>query len=758
MADNIEVIAALRDLISRPAGQATAALHRMEQQLEDLHRDFVAGRISSEQYSAALRRMSRTSRLAGRDSERFRRTLRNYERTLGRNRRRGLRGMVGGLTGAFAGMGKQFAKLSKLIPALKLPAMATAFSVLVPIVTALGGGVFALVGHFGPMVTLLAGLPGLLLAGGAALGVFALALSGISEAVGVLTDPNATLEQINEAFADKTPAFKNFAVQIAALKTPFQQLRDAVQESLLPSLGDAVERMAGTYFPFFERQLTAIAEVLGGLAERFSVMATSASWMKDMETIWADTRHTISEVGGGILHIVSALRGVMVAFAPVMRQMADGFHRMTARFDRFANSAEGRKSMGEMFQRGWDAAKQFWSILKNLAIALWNIANIGRDLGSSMGGGFENMMIRFREWTQSTEGQDRIRQFFRDIKQTLVDLGELFAAIGRGFASMGGGKGDQEGAQSFLDGLTAAVPGVFKVLEGLIRVASAIGWLLEKLGPTGSFLLTLAVIFGRVIGAIMPLLRILGRLGGILWRVGGFLLQRLLIPAITTLAAVLGWPITIALLLVAAFVLLYKKSERFRDLVHTLGDAFMDGLGWVKEKVIDPIIEAVKDLIDWIGRIDFPEMPDMPNMSVGNPFNDDNKKTDEFGFWRKEGGPVWPGQTFNVGEAGRELFVGASGKVDMLGTSGRSTARFSEPGMVIPNPVTEAIMQGATAPSTAGAGHSASSSQDMSMLQALMPPIQVDARGLTQDEARRLIADAIRESRYKGEASYGRRG
>lgn len=729
MAEHIEVVAALRDLISRPAGRAIGALHRMEQQLEDLNRDLQSGAINAEQYAAALRRISRTSRLAGRDSQKFRRTLRDHERTIGRNRRRGLRGIVSGLGDAFKGLGEGFKKLTKLLPALKLPALGAAFSVLVPIVTAVGGAVFALVGHFGPMVTLLAGLPGLLLAGGAALGVFALALSGISEAVSVLTDPEATLEDINKAFADKTPAFKNFAVAIAGLKTPFMQLRDAVQESLLPSLGDAVEKLAGTYFPFLQKHLSFIAEDLGGLSEKFAEMATSAAWMEDMEVIWKDTRHTVRELGGAFLHIVSALRGVMVAFAPTMRAMSDGFHRLTARFDAFANSVEGRKSMSDMFTRGWEAAKQFGSIIKNLAIGLWNIANLGRGLGGDMGGGMEDMMKRFRAWTESTEGQDRIRQFFRDIKQTLKDLGELFGAIGREFGKLGASAGGQGNAQSFLDGLTSAVPGIAMLFGVLLRVAGVVGRLLELLGPTGAFLLSLAMIFGRVIKAVAPLARLL-------WRVGGFLLKRLIIPAIVGLAGVIGWPITLILLLAGAFAIAYKKSETFRDAV-----------GWVVDKVKD-LVNWVGELISKIGDIEWPDPPDwVKNLGFGNG-------KDDWGWGRKDGGPVWPGQTFNVGEQGRELFVGASGNVDMLNTGQK---RFSEAGMVIPNPVTEAILQGATAAPTSSAPRSNSSGIDMETLAALMPPVHVDARGMTHEEARRLIADGIRDSRRKSETVYGSR-
>lgn len=108
--------------------------------------------------------------------------------------------------------------------------------------------------------------------------------------------------------------------------------------------------------------------------------------------------------------------------------------------------------------------------------------------------------------------------------------------------------------------------------------------------------------------------------------------------------------------LVAGFVLAYKKSETFRNIVQAVGEVGRKAIGWVIDKVGDlvayvrdkappvwdtlqekilwvkdkavgyfelmtapirTIIALVKDLIDWIGRIDFPDLPDLPGNPLG---------------------------------------------------------------------------------------------------------------------------------------------
>lgn len=68
------------------------------------------------------------------------------------------------------------------------------------------------------------------------------------------------------------------------------------------------------------------------------------------------------------------------------------------------------------------------------------------------------------------------------------------------------------------------------------------------------------------------------------------------------------------------------------------------------------------------------------------------------GTARREGGPTWTGETFTVGEAGPEVWVGASGAVDVIGKFGREQRRFTEPGYVLTNEYYEQTVAAAPLP------------------------------------------------------------
>lgn len=112
----------------------------------------------------------------------------------------------------------------------------------------------------------------------------------------------------------------------------------------------------------------------------------------------------------------------------------------------------------------------------------------------------------------------------------------------------------------------------------------------------------------------------------------------------------LGLLIAAILIVVGLFVLAYKRSEAFRSIVDGAMKGATKAVGWVVDKVQDLIgwvedalapfgdlgdvvdaagdvgkaaldlwltplrtmIDLVKSLIDWIGKIDFPDLPDLP--------------------------------------------------------------------------------------------------------------------------------------------------
>jgi hypothetical protein len=150
----------------------------------------------------------------------------------------------------------------------------------------------------------------------------------------------------------------------------------------------------------------------------------------------------------------------------------------------------------------------------------------------------------------------------------------------------------------------------------------------------------------------------------------------------------LGLLIAAILIVVGLFVLAYKRSETFRSIVDGAMKGATKAVGWVVDKVEDLIdwfddalapvgglsdavdkagdigkaafdlwltplrtmIDLVKDLIDWIGKIDFPDLPDVPFLRTAGGASSAELAAAGIG-----GGPV--------------MVVHVNGAVDKVGTA-----------------------------------------------------------------------------------------
>lgn len=86
----------------------------------------------------------------------------------------------------------------------------------------------------------------------------------------------------------------------------------------------------------------------------------------------------------------------------------------------------------------------------------------------------------------------------------------------------------------------------------------------------------------------------------------------------------IGLVITAIALLVAGFVLAYKKSETFREIVNSVGAVGKKALGFIVDVAKDvagwigKVIDKISSLVSWIGKIKWPSVPKAISGLFGN--------------------------------------------------------------------------------------------------------------------------------------------
>lgn len=365
-----------------------------------------------------LRRIERQSKDTGRSLRRMDDDTKGFDRTLKRLDRSAEKAM------------------GKVVGMLKFPAIATGVNVLAGAVGALGAAAAASVAGLSPLVGTVAALPALAVAAVGAMGVIKLATAGVGDALKVALDPKATVQQYQDAMRDLTPEARKFVGELGLMRKEAKGLQQEAQRGLFPGLQDALKSARGL-LPTVRTLIGQNARALGDLARQGAAAVATGPWRKDIATIGARNARLTTTLGQSLGNLGNALRHVIIAAGPMVQTLAEAFRGWTRYVSGAA--AAGRESgrLERFFNRAGKLLRDTLHTIGDYAAGIFNVFREGTSLGNDMGHSVADVGRRFREWSRSDAGRERVRKFFADSKPVIYALVGLVGALVRVFGKLG---------------------------------------------------------------------------------------------------------------------------------------------------------------------------------------------------------------------------------------------------------------------------------------------------------------------------------
>jgi hypothetical protein len=417
---------------------------------------------------------------------------------------------------------------------------------LAPVLVATAATTVALTAALAPVAGVAAAAGDGLLAAGQGAGVFALATSGLDAALKAASDP----EKYAEALASLPPSARKFSDALVAMKPLLDDLRETAAAGFFPGAEKGLH-LAARNFGVVQQVVAATAKVLGDLATRAGALVGSSAFGADLKKIGLNNAKVIDTLGGALLHVVSALRHVLVEAGPLTQWLADVINKWALHAAVAAKSARETGKMAEFFEKTRKVLTLLGSIVSHVTKGIFGIGRAADDSGKSMWESINRVAIRFDQWANSTKGQDSIKQFFKESKEL---MSALLPVIG--------------GIASALALLSLRLLPVADVLRWLGPYAddATVAFVYWKLSVTGLAVAMKAWSAAAAIAAFVT--------GG--WTTAFWALN----------AAIAANPIGLAIVAIAAIAaglyLAYQKSETFRGVVNALWGALQDGFSWVQ--------------------------------------------------------------------------------------------------------------------------------------------------------------------------------
>lgn len=255
-----------------------------------------------------------------------------------------------------------------------------------------------------------------------------------------LDETSSSADKAADAMAKLSPNAQAFVIAMQNLGPRWTELRQAVQDKLFANLGDDVTTLANAQLPTLQTGLSGIADVINKNLRGALDGLSSESAVSDFALIFENSRIAIDNVLGGLRNLGGAFLDISAVGSEFLPGLTgeDGFLGWT---ERFANKISEMRKSGELkdfIQGAIDKFGQLWHIGSQIIALIRNIFSGSKETGDDMLDGISETLDRWVEFTGTPEGQQRIKDFFEEVRQSINEISDALSKVGSVIDTLGG--------------------------------------------------------------------------------------------------------------------------------------------------------------------------------------------------------------------------------------------------------------------------------------------------------------------------------
>jgi hypothetical protein len=403
--DRVEIDASLNDDISAALERIESRIKSVEDEIGELGK---AGAKAGAEFSGGMDKAAESADDVGKQSRQAKKPVKDLGDEAYKTGGKAATGATG--LDRFAKKADNAGKRAKLlrttITAFKFAGVITAVFALAGGLSAIGAGAVIAIGGLGPLSGVLAG----------ALPLYAAAKLSMVAWKLAATQLEPVLTRIKNQFTELGPTIAKGGLQKG-----------------LDYFANSIDKLAAAS----GRGLAGLGAEIGGAARHAGNMARQGPFLAQVNRIFDGLRPIVHDVAHGLLFMFRALMNVLEAALPMAQDAADLFRSAALRMKRWTAENLANGKMTTWLTGAWNQFKRTVGVLWDFLVGLFNIFKIGAGYSRELGFSIENTARRFREWTESAEGQARINKYFQDSLPALREMGKLLGMMLRGMGSLG---------------------------------------------------------------------------------------------------------------------------------------------------------------------------------------------------------------------------------------------------------------------------------------------------------------------------------
>lgn len=436
-----------------------------------------------------------------------------------------------------------------------------------------------------PAVGIVAALPAVLLAAGAALGTLKLALRGVGDAL--KAGFSGDTDKFAEALKGLAPAAQDAVRAIVSLKPALDSLGKAVQQSFFQGFTDQIKALAKVYLPVLSKQLPAISAGLGGFVTKFAEAAKLPEVVSAINDVLAGTARAFVNASGGVGALTKGLAQAAKASLPLVEGLGIAFGDLTKRFGTFLEQASKSGQLDAFIADALGVFHKLGDLLSNVGGIIFTVFHAASAGGGDLLGTLVQLTGSFSAFLQTAKGAAALEAIFDALSQVGFAFSEVFAKV----------------LPLIADAVTIIAPVIGDI-------AVAIGGVLQAVSPLITLVGSLVASIGdELANAITSVTPIIGAMVEILKNGLGETLPRIA-------KAILGIVVAVAPLLLVFADLIGVIAGQLADTFEKIApliSKFVVALGGTLGKVLPKITGAILQLVEGLAPL-LPIVADMAGL------------------------------------------------------------------------------------------------------------------------------------------------
>ncbi len=235
------------------------------------------------------------------------------------------------------------------------------------------------------------------------------------------------VDQYAAALAKLSPSARKFVENLVSLNEEWTALKKNVQERFFKHIADDV-LLLRNIFPSLEHLLGQTADALGRVASNFIKLVTSPGWQKDLMIIGDQNVPIIENVGRALLAWVDAFKDLAIIAGPFLADLTKGLADGAENFRAIIGQSRETGELAAYLEKVRNAMSQWWRIIKNIGMTLFNYSAAAGSFGEWLTDGFEKVTEGWRDASEAARREGSpFQEYLENIKPLITETKGLFS-------------------------------------------------------------------------------------------------------------------------------------------------------------------------------------------------------------------------------------------------------------------------------------------------------------------------------------------